>query len=69
VAAPGATDILIGRTHEGNWPPGALERVALVTSTDPPGGLGSREISDKPGGQRGSSSYHIDRPGKDSNRT
>jgi iron complex transport system substrate-binding protein len=32
----------------------------VVTSTDPPGGLGSREISDKVGGHRGSSIYHID---------
>ena len=32
----------------------------MVTSTDLPGGLGSREISDKVGGHRGSSIYHID---------
>lgn len=50
----------IRRTHARDQPPDALERVAVVTSTDVPRGLGSRKSSDKAGGHRASSIYHID---------
>lgn len=69
---PAATDLvaelgllgdLVGRTHECDWPPGALDDVAVVTrstlDTEP---MSSREISDAVGGaaHRGSALYHLD---------
>jgi iron complex transport system substrate-binding protein len=61
VAALDATDLLVGRTHECDWPPGALDGIPVVTETSLPGDLSSREISDALGGaHQGSSIYHID---------
>ena len=33
VVTLGLTDALVGRTHECDWPPGALEHGAVVTRT------------------------------------
>jgi iron complex transport system substrate-binding protein len=69
---PAATDIvaelglapdLVGRTHECDWPPQALESVPVVTSAGfSPDLLSSREISDAVGGasHAGSSLYALD---------
>lgn len=61
VAALGATDLLVARTHECDWPPGKLDAIPVVTTTDMPDDLSSREISEAvSGGHRGSSIYHLD---------
>jgi iron complex transport system substrate-binding protein len=61
VAALGATSLLVGRTHECDWPPNALGGIPVVTETSLPSDLSSREISDALGGvHQGSSIYHID---------
>ncbi|WP_435243389.1 cobalamin-binding protein [Streptomyces cucumeris] len=69
---PAATDIvaelgllpdLVGRTHECDWPEGAVDRVPVVTaSTLSTDAMTSREISDAVGGatHRGSSLYTLD---------
>jgi iron complex transport system substrate-binding protein len=66
---PAATDLvvtlglagdLVGRTHECDWPPGALAHAAVVTSTALADGLSSREISTAVGSHRGSSLYGLD---------
>jgi iron complex transport system substrate-binding protein len=69
---PAATDFvatvdrlpdLVGRTHECDWPAGAIEAVPVVTASDiDPSGMSSREISDAVGGigHRGSSLYTLD---------
>ncbi|MCP2257757.1 iron complex transport system substrate-binding protein [Streptoalloteichus tenebrarius] len=69
---PAATDIvaelgllpaLVGRTHECDWPPGAVESVPVVTASGIDAErMGSREISDAVGGARhgGSSLYTLD---------
>lgn len=69
---PAATDIvaelglagdLVGRTHECDWPPGALDAVPVVTSAGlSDETLGSREISDAVGGaaHTGSALYTLD---------
>ncbi|HEV7656662.1 MAG TPA: ABC transporter substrate-binding protein [Mycobacteriales bacterium] len=67
---PAATDLvvtlglagdLVGRTHECDWPPGALEHIPVVTRTSLPDGLSSREISAAVGGAHvGSSLYALD---------
>jgi iron complex transport system substrate-binding protein len=69
---PAATDLvvtlglagdLVGRTHECDWPPGALEHVPVVTTTALPDGLSSREISAAVAADRahaGSSLYALD---------
>lgn len=60
VVTLGLTDSLVGRTHECDWPPGALEHAAVVTSTSLADGLPSREISTLVGSHRGSSLYGLD---------
>ncbi len=61
VAALGATRLLVGRTHECDWPPGELDRIPIVTDTSLSGELSSREISEALGGShQGSSIYRID---------
>jgi iron complex transport system substrate-binding protein len=62
VASLGALDRLVGRTHECDWPPGALDAIPVVTATDLPESLSSREISDTVSGSahRGSSIYLMD---------
>jgi iron complex transport system substrate-binding protein len=68
VATLDALGLLVGRTHECDWPgAGALDHVPVVTATDLPDGLGSREISRTVGTSRtaggdhhGSSIYQID---------
>jgi iron complex transport system substrate-binding protein len=61
VASLGATDQLVGRTHECDWPPGDLEAVPIVTTTTLDEHLSSREISDSvSGAHRGSSIYQLD---------
>jgi iron complex transport system substrate-binding protein len=67
---PAATDLvvtlglagdLVGRTHECDWPPGALAHVPVVTRTALPDGLSGREISAAVGGAHvGSSLYGLD---------
>lgn len=63
VAELGLTGALVGRTHECDWPPGALADMPVVTSagldTDR---MGSREISRAVGGAKhgGSSLYALD---------
>jgi iron complex transport system substrate-binding protein len=69
---PAATDLvvtlglagdLVGRTHECDWPPGALEHAAVVTRTALADGLTSREISAAVAADRvhaGSSLYALD---------
>jgi iron complex transport system substrate-binding protein len=60
VATLNATDLLVGRTHECDWPPGQLDRIPVVTVTNLPEGLTSREISVAvAGGHRGSSIYQL----------
>lgn len=60
VVTLGLTDSLVGRTHECDWPPGALSHAAVVTSTSLADGLSSREISTLVGSHRGSSLYGLD---------
>ena len=61
VGSLGALDLLVGRTHECDWPPGSLDAVPVVTTTSLPDGLGSREISQAIGSEHhGSSIYTID---------
>jgi ABC-type Fe3+-hydroxamate transport system substrate-binding protein len=61
VATLGLTGDLVGRTHECDWPPGALDHVPVVTRTALPDGLSSREISAAVGGAHvGSSLYELD---------
>jgi iron complex transport system substrate-binding protein len=64
---PAATDLvvtlglagdLVGRTHECDWPPGALEHAEVVTRTSLADGLTSREIDAAVHG--GSSLYALD---------
>jgi iron complex transport system substrate-binding protein len=69
---PAATDLLVtlglagdlvGRTHECDWPPGALEHAEVVTRTALADGLSSREISAAVAADRahaGSSLYALD---------
>ena len=69
---PAATDLvvtlglageLVGRTHECDWPPGALEHAAVVTRTSLADGVTSREISAAVAADRvhaGSSLYALD---------
>ncbi|MEU5907067.1 ABC transporter substrate-binding protein [Micromonospora sp. NPDC047467] len=60
----GLTGNLAGRTHECDWPPGALVDVPVVTGTSLPEALTSREISAAITGDthRGSSLYQLDVP-------
>lgn len=61
VASLGALDSLVGRTHECDWPPGAVDAIPVVTATDLPDHLASREIAAAvSGGHRGSSIYQLD---------
>ncbi|MFI0803940.1 hypothetical protein [Amycolatopsis lurida] len=62
VAALGLLPSLAGRTHECDWPPGALDDVPVVTSsTIDHDVLSSREISAAVGGEhRGSALYSLD---------
>jgi iron complex transport system substrate-binding protein len=60
VVTLGLADSLVGRTHECDWPPGALDHVPVVTATSVPDGLSSREISTTVGSHRGSSLYGLD---------
>jgi iron complex transport system substrate-binding protein len=69
---PAATDLvatldrlpdLVARTHECDWPPGAVDGIPIVTTTEiDPDAMSSREISDAVGGanHRGSSLYTLD---------
>ncbi|WP_410599232.1 cobalamin-binding protein [Amycolatopsis sp. lyj-90] len=62
VAALGLLPSLTGRTHECDWPPGALDDVPVVTSSAIDHDvLSSREISAAVGGEhRGSGLYSLD---------
>ena len=62
VATLGLTGQLVGRTHECDWPPGALADIPAVTATSLPETLTSREISAAIAGDahRGSSLYQLD---------
>ncbi|RSN55533.1 cobalamin-binding protein [Amycolatopsis sp. WAC 04182] len=62
VATLGLLPSLTGRTHECDWPPGALDDVPVVTSsTIDHAVLSSREISAAVGGEhRGSALYSLD---------
>jgi iron complex transport system substrate-binding protein len=63
VVSLGLLDRLVGRTHECDWPPGALDDVPVVTSTSlDPAALSSREISIAVGASAhaGSSLYALD---------
>jgi iron complex transport system substrate-binding protein len=63
VVTLGLTADLVGRTHECDWPPGALEHAAVVTRTALADGLTSREISAAVAADRahaGSSLYGLD---------
>jgi iron complex transport system substrate-binding protein len=63
VAALGAGDRLVGRTHECDWPPEVVRDVPVVTGTSIPPRLTSREISAAVGaGQahQGSALYQLD---------
>lgn len=63
VAAVGRLPELVGRTHECDWPPGAVEAVPVVTASEVgPEEMSSREISDAVGGasHRGSALYTVD---------
>lgn len=62
VAALGLLPSLTGRTHECDWPPGALDGVPVVTSSAIDHDLlSSREISVAVGGEhRGSALYSLD---------
>ena len=59
VAALGAADQLVGRTHECDWPPGVVDDIPVVTRSGLPEGLTSREISQTMGHQ-GSGIYTLD---------
>jgi iron complex transport system substrate-binding protein len=59
VAALGAADQLVGRTHECDWPAGVVDGVPVVTRSALPDGLTSREISTTVGHQ-GSGIYTLD---------
>jgi iron complex transport system substrate-binding protein len=61
VASLGATDRLVGRTHECDWP-AEVASVEVVTSSPLAGRLGSREIHEAVGGaaHRGSSVFDLD---------
>jgi iron complex transport system substrate-binding protein len=63
VAALGATEMLVGRTHECDWPPDAVAGIPVVTGREiDHDRLSSREIADAVGGVRhsGSSLYTLD---------
>ncbi|MFC3453404.1 hypothetical protein [Amycolatopsis speibonae] len=62
VATLGLLGSLTGRTHECDWPPGALDDVPVVTSSAIDHDvLSSREISAAVGGEhRGSGLYSLD---------
>lgn len=64
VAALGAADRLVGRTHECDWPPGLIDDVPVLTGTSVPADASSREISRAIGGaagaHTGSSLYQVD---------
>ncbi|MFF3457495.1 cobalamin-binding protein [Streptomyces sp. NPDC002730] len=63
VAELGLIDDLVGRTHECDWPPAAVESVPVVTAAEfSADALSSREISDAVGGaaHSGSSLYTLD---------
>lgn len=55
VAALGAGDQLIGRTHECDWPADLVRDIPIVTATSLPTGLTSREIADAISSSAGSS--------------
>lgn len=59
VAALGAADQLVGRTHECDWPPGVVDAVPVVTRSGLPEGLASREINQAVG-HHGSGIYTLD---------
>src|SRR5262249_29358099 len=59
VAALGAGDLLVGRTHECDWPVDLVRDIPVVTATDLPDDLGSREIAAATE-HRGSSIYRLD---------
>ena len=65
VAALGAGDLLVGRTHECDWPAELVRGVPVVTATDLPEGLSSRGISAAIAAgsvaHHGSSIYRLDR--------
>lgn len=63
VVTLGLADALVGRTHECDWPPGALQHAAVVTRTGLDGEASSREISAAVAADRahaGSSLYALD---------
>jgi iron complex transport system substrate-binding protein len=62
VCALGLREHLVGRTHECDWPPGALNDVPVVTSSALDVDASSREISAAVGGaaHSGSSLYGLD---------
>ncbi|MFC4494366.1 cobalamin-binding protein [Streptomyces ovatisporus] len=63
VAELGLTGALVGRTHECDWPPGAVEGTPVVTSAGfDADRMSSREISEAVGGAEhaGSSLYALD---------
>jgi iron complex transport system substrate-binding protein len=62
VAALGAGELLVGRTHECDWPADLVRDIPIVTETSLPQGLSSREIADAVGSapHTGSSIYQLD---------
>lgn len=59
VAVLGATGLLVGRTHECDWPAGEVDAIPVVTHTSLPDGLTSREINARTG-HEGSGIYSLD---------
>ena len=57
VAALGAGDTLVGRTHECDWPPDLVRNLPVVTVADAAPDACSREITR---GHTGSSVFHLD---------
>ncbi|HEY1486975.1 MAG TPA: cobalamin-binding protein [Micromonosporaceae bacterium] len=59
VASLGVLDQLVGRTHECDWPPDAVDAIPIVTATELASSLSSREISETMV-HHGSSIYVLD---------
>jgi iron complex transport system substrate-binding protein len=60
VVTLGLAGDLVGRTHECDWPPGALDHAEVVTTTSLDGALSSREINSATAVHSGSSLFGLD---------